>query len=317
MRRALLLLALPLCASLAFASATDRSIESPGAVIGLARSSFSVAFTSGPSAGHCGARVELWELAGRGVFPLGRHTDDVCREGPSGGAGIVEAAVAGRRVVWLAYAGGNLTDWSLETATTTSPIERELAFEEVDADASSPILLGVASDIVIPYAVRATVTSLAASGKRLYSWKAPAVPTALTAYGNQVAVFMPGGKAVVLSSSGAVAQSYIFPRGAVALALAGAGLVVQLPHGAVQIRKGPRLVRALTLTAGARMIDFAEGILLYAKGQEIHGVRVSDGKDVLLRKGEHAVLEPNGLSYTVGRFVYSVAMVNVLAAFSY
>ena len=49
----------------------------------LARSGFSVAFLSGPYAGHCGPHVELWSLVTRGVYRLGRHTDALCSEGPS------------------------------------------------------------------------------------------------------------------------------------------------------------------------------------------------------------------------------------------
>ena len=109
-------------------------------------------------------------------------------------------------------------------------------------------------------------------------------------------------------------RTYTFPVGAVQeFALAGAGLVVQLNAGKVQILKNGALVKALTLPAGARMRDYAEGILLYERGGEIHGLRVANGKDVLLRHGAHAQLEHNGLSYAVGTRVYSVAMVNVLA----
>jgi hypothetical protein len=62
------------------------------------------------------------------------------------------------------------------------------------------------------------------------------------------------------------------------------------------------------------MLDYAEGILLYKVGTAIRARRLSTGKDVLLRHGTFAQLEHNGLSYSVGRRVYSVAMVNVQAA---
>jgi hypothetical protein len=65
------------------------------------------------------------------------------------------------------------------------------------------------------------------------------------------------------------------------------------------------------LPAGARMLDYAEGILLYRLGLQIRARRVSTGKDVVLRLAALAVLEHNGLSYVVGRRVSSVAMVNV------
>ncbi len=110
MRLLPLLAALLASAATAAAAGADRTVTSPGPVIGLARSGYSVAFLSGPYKGHCGPHVELWSLVSGGVFRLGRHTDDICKEGPSGGSGVTDLAVAGRRVLWLAHAGGNLTD---------------------------------------------------------------------------------------------------------------------------------------------------------------------------------------------------------------
>jgi hypothetical protein len=310
----------PIAAALAVtatASATsaDRTVTSPGNVAGLARSGYSVAFLSGPYQGHCGTQVRLWELAGRGVFRLGRHPDAVCSEGPSGGSGVTDLAVAGTRALWLSYAGGNLTDWTLVTATTTRPQERQLELREVDSGNPSPIVLGTASETAMPYSVGSTVKVLAPSGKLVYRWTAPARVTNTTAYDRQVAAFVAGGRCFVLSPGGSVQQTYTFPPGAVQeFALGGIGLIVQLPGGRVEIRRGAS-VKRLTLPPRARMLDYAEGILLYKLGTAIRGRRVSSGKDVLLRRGSHAVLEHNGLSYAAGKHVYSVAMVNVLAAF--
>ena len=77
-------------ASVAIAARVDRTVTGPGQVIGLARSGYSVAFLSGPYKGHCGPHVELWSLVSGGVFRLGRHTDDICNEGPSGGSGVTD-----------------------------------------------------------------------------------------------------------------------------------------------------------------------------------------------------------------------------------
>jgi hypothetical protein len=131
-------------ASVASGAGADRTVTSPGLVRALARSGFSVAFLSGPYPGHCGPHIELWSLITRGVHRLGRHTDAICNEGPSTGSGVTDIAVAGNRALWLEYAGGNLRDWVLQTATTTRPTERQLEFREVDVDAPPPIVLGVA-----------------------------------------------------------------------------------------------------------------------------------------------------------------------------
>jgi hypothetical protein len=294
-----------------------RSVTSPGPVQGLARSGSSVAFTSGPYAGHCGDHVWLWNLATRGVTPLGRHPDAVCSQRPVGGSGISAASVAGNRVLWLFHAGGNLTDWVVYTATTTRPLERRLEFEEVDVDAPPPILLGDGSGEVLPYAVdrRRVVKVLSARGKLLFTWPAPARVNALASYGSRVAVFMSGGHVSVLSSSGAVVSTSTFPLGAVTFRLGGIDVLAQLGNGVVQIRRGPALVRSLTLPAGARMLDYAEGILVYSLGSQIRGRKIATGRDGLIRDTHQdpvlAQLEPSGLSYAAGRRVYSVAMADV------
>ena len=314
MRLLPLLAALLVSASAASAAGADRTVTSPGQVIGLARSGYSVAFLSGPYKGHCGPHVELWNLASGGVFRLGRHTDDICSEHPSGGSGVTDLAVAGTRALWLAHAGGNLTDWVLETATTTRPVERQLELVEVETGDPSPIVLGVASESVMPYSIGSKVKALAPNGKLLYTWQAPGRVTNTTAYNGQVAAFVAGGRCYVLSPAGAVQQAYSFAPGAVQeLALAGARLIVQLPGGRIEIHKGS-LVEKLTIPSGARMLDFAESILLYKLGNQIRARRVASGKDVLLRRGFLAQLEHNGLTYAVGRRVFSVAMVNVSAA---
>jgi hypothetical protein len=300
-------------ATAAFAAAADRTVTSPGQVRALARSGYSVAFLSGPYDGHCGPRVELWSLVTRGVYPLGRRPDALCRQRPSTGSGITDIAVAGERVLWLAYAGGNTRDWLLFTATRTRPNERRLEFQPVDVDEPSPIVVGVASEQAMPYAVRSTVKVLTANGKKVYSWNAPGLVTNMTAYEGRVAVFVRGGKCFVLSPTGSVLETYTFPPGAVQeFALAGQGLVVQLPRGRIEIRKGAS-VNTLTLPAAARMLDFAQGLVLYKIGNQLRTRAVSTGRDRFLRYGTFGALEHNGLSYASGRTVSSVAWVNVTA----
>ncbi len=293
---------------------TDRTVTSPGTVQAIARSGYSVAFLSGPYKGHCGSQVALWDLVSGGVRKLGKHPDLICEQGPSTGSGISDIAVAGNRALWLAYTGGNLRDWQLFTATSTKPAERQLAFHEVDVDAPPPIVLGVASDRVMPYSIGPTVNVLKANGAKAYTWQAPGKVTNTTSYGAQVAAFVAGGKCYVLSPAGAVQQVYSFAPGSVQeFALAGAGLVTQLAKGKVEIRKGAS-VKTLTLPAGAQMVDFAEGILLYKLHNQIRAVRVATGKDAFLRYGTFATLEHNGLSYSAGKKVFSVAEVYVQAA---
>lgn len=314
MKRLSLLVGLLATAAVASAASADRTVTSAGKVLALARSSNSVAFLSGPYKGHCGPQVDLWNLATGGVHKLGRLTDLQCRDKPSTGSGITDLAVASNRAVWLTYAGGNLRDWILYTATTTKPTERQLEFKEVDVDAPSPIVLGTASDAVIPYSIGSTVKVLAADGHQLYTWQAPGPVTNTTSYRQEVAVFVRGGRCYVLAPSGSVLAMYAFPPGAVQeFALGGKGLVVQLPGGRIEIRNGHH-VRAFSIPPQGKMLDYAENTLLYRVGNAVHGRFVGSGKDAVLRHATLAVLESNGMSYAVANHVYSIAWVTVTAA---
>jgi hypothetical protein len=297
-------------ASVASASTADRTVTSPGRVLALARSGMNVAFLSAPSKGHCGQQVLFWDLVSAGVYKLG-HPDRLCSEGPSTGSGVTDIAVANDRVVWLAYTGGNLRDWILYTATPTRRTERRLELEEVDVDAPPPIVLGTGSEAVLPYAVGSTVKVLSWNGRRLYTWQAPASVTNLTSYGQQVAVFVRGGRCFVLGPGGAVVQTYTFRPGAVReFALGGRGLVVQLPGGRIEVHNRAR-VQAFSIPAEGKMLDYAGNILLYKLGGMLRGRFLFSGTDGALRRATFGAVETNGLSYASGTTVGSVAWVTL------
>jgi hypothetical protein len=314
MRRLVLLAVLVLVtAGGASGASADRIVTSPGRVLALARSGYDVAFLSAPPPGHCGPRVLFWDLVSKGLYPLGRHPDQLCAEGPSTGSGVTDIAVAADRVVWLAYAGGNLRDWILYTATKTRPTERQLEFKEVDVDAAPPIVLGTGSDSVLPYAVGSTVKVLAADGHQLYTWQAPGARrvTNMTSYGQQVAVFVTGGKCYVLAPSGAVLQTYTFRPGSVQeFALGLRGVVVQLPRGRIEVHNRTH-VQAFTIPAQAKMLDYAGNILLYRLGATLRGRFLFGGQDGALRTAPLGAVETNGLSYASGNKVGSIAWVTL------
>ena len=316
MRILLALAVAAMTASVASGASADRVVISPGRVLGLARSGSNVAFLSGPYRGHCGPHVELWDLVTRDVHRLGRHTDDFCSEGASTGSGVTDIAVANDRVLWLAYTGGNLRDWILYTATPTRPTERQLEFKEVDVDAPPPIVLGTGSEWVLPYAIGSTVKVLSFNGRRLYTWPAPAEVTNLTSYGQQVAVFVRGGRCYVLGPRGGVLQTYAFRPGAVQeFALGGRGLVVQLPGGKIEVHNGGRVQR-FSIPARAKMLDYAGNILLYRLGGTLRGRFLFSGKDRALRTALHGAVETSGLSYAQVYRVGSIAWVTLTSLIS-
>src|SRR5581483_9950911 len=117
-------------------------------------------------------RVHLWDLRARRVTTF--RPGPAC-ERTSTGTGVSAISVAGSRVLFLHYTGGNIREWSLWTATPSSPTPRQIAFATTDPEAAPPIVLGSG----LAYAVGPTVTVLRPDGSRASRWSAPAVVSAL------------------------------------------------------------------------------------------------------------------------------------------
>ena len=82
--------------------------------------------------------------------------------------------MSAQRSLWIQYAGGNLRDWQLFTATRTKTKPRQLAFVEQDVELPSPIVVGQGTLAAVPYAVKQTVTYLGDNGAAVFKWTAPA-----------------------------------------------------------------------------------------------------------------------------------------------
>ncbi len=311
MRRLLTLVAVALVTAGGATGATvDKVVTSSGKVLALARSQSSAAWISTPGKGRCGSTVYLWTVLNDKTYTVGTSNRALC----GGGSAVTDLAVAGNRVVWLAYDGGTSRAWHLYTATSASPSRRELERATPQNSNQSPIVLGVASSSVIPYSIGSTVKVLQASGAKAYTWQAPGQVTNTTAYQGQVAVFVKGGKCYVLSPAGVVTATYTFHVGAVQeFALSGVGLVVQLPRGKVEIHNGSS-VRTVALTSSAQMLDYQDGFILYKVGGQIRALRIATGKEAFIRFGTYAALESNGMSYASGRTVGSIPWVTFTAA---
>ena len=233
------------------------------------------------------AHVYLWRTAGGpvGKWRYGKPTEEPCIEGTSTGSGISAVAMSAQRSLWIQYAGGNLRDWQLYTATRTKTKPRQLAFVEQDVELPSPIVVGQGTPAAVPYAVRRTVTYLGDNGAAVFRWTAPAPVRLLAAGygpgGAQVAAVLDSGVVDLLSGTGKVVRSYAYAPGAVtAVSLAPAGLVVQ--NGTtVEIRKGSRLT-SLALPKRAKMFGYGEGRVYYSLNGTLHARKVSSGADSLL-----------------------------------
>src|SRR5690242_11576395 len=147
----------------ALEAAASTAATAPPAVTALAaaqgRTAFATAWTK--------TRCERVVLGRRSFGPR------IC-PAVSTGRGIAAVEVAGARLLWLGYAGGNTREWTLETATATKPQPRQLRFVAQDVDQPAPIVLGPGDGTLLAYAAGKTVVALRPDGSRAFSWTAGA-----------------------------------------------------------------------------------------------------------------------------------------------
>ena len=283
------------------------AVGGPVRLVALDHSSF--AFMVARTKKDCD-HVELWNTDTKGHWRFGEPGP--CTNLGSTGAGITAVAAAGNRAVWIRFNGGNLRDWQLMTATTTQKTPKQLRFIEQDVELPSPLALGDATgNSGIPYAAGKEVVLLGANGAAVFKHTEPVNVVGVTGGtgpgGAVVAALRETGTVVLLRNDGSVARTISFPPGAVkAMALAPAGLVVQLPT-AVEIHKGAATT-VVKLPAGAVMKDYAAGRILYTKSRAVHAYTVAGGKDTLLLKGSRnaavlATYDTHGLGWARGSTV--------------
>jgi hypothetical protein len=297
--RRLLVLGLLLAVVPAASGASVRSVTAPAPVTALAADGLRVAYATGFSARDCN-RVYVWDLAARGIRRLGRRTH--CEQTSTGNA-IAGLSIAGSRVLWVHYAGGNLRDWTLWTATTLNPTPRKLRERTTEADADAPIVVGPgdssrAGDI-LPYAVEREVIALRANGSRRFAWTAPARVTALAALGGELAVATEGGRVTVLDGAGRELRRVSFPADVAAIRLTGSAVLAQ--YGRTLQRGGD----TWALPPGARLEDAGPTSALYVAGGTVRELLLAAGEHAERSRGAgtHVQVEGSALSISSGRRV--------------
>jgi hypothetical protein len=294
-------------ATVAGAAPADRSVVSPGPVSAVARSRLSVAFATQRTARACEG-VRLWSLATRAVRTLGRPRP--CDE-TSTGRGIAGLANAQGRVLWVTFAGGNDRDWELWTASDTARTPRRLRFVTVDVDEPQPVVVGAGDAYLLAYAVEDELTVLGVDGSRQFRWTAPGPIAAVVTGNNRVGVLLRSGPVVVLSRTGTELARFDYPAGGVrALELGLPGAVVQLESGTIETRRLGSTHR-WQLPPDARMLDFAAGVVLYSRGNQLRSLHVNSRADRLVRVTTTPVLaslDPSGLAYVHGQSVIAAGI---------
>jgi hypothetical protein len=261
-----------------------RTVVEPTPVTSLGVTGRSVVYATDENATRtrCAA-VKLWDTGMRALWTFGESTTRICREGLSTGSGVSAVATSGRRVYWVTFAGGNIREYTLWTATPARKSPRRLADASSDVDSSDrPLVLGSGSREGVPYAVQDTITYVADDGRRLFR-ESVGSPVVLLAAGSgagaqRVVAALADGRVIVLSSTGATLRTLDYEPGEVdAVALALPGPVVQ---AGAQVRVGAQTV---TLPQGARLLDVRQGRLVYAQGLQVRARGVADGTETLLQ----------------------------------
>lgn len=276
----------------------ERTVVNAAPVTALSVTGRAVAFGVGRTKTSCGT-VRLWDTATRGLWTFGSRTILGCEEGFSGGFGIAQVAASGRRVFWVTNVGGNITDYQLWTATPTRPISRRIAHASSETDGPPAIVLGRGTRDGVPYAVERVLTFVSPSGTRLFR-TAVGSPVRLLTSGaavgsGRVLAALADGQVVLFSKTGVALRTDDYGVGEVrAIALGPVGPLVQVGQ---TVNVGPFAGGTkVTLPAGALMLDYRRGWIVYRKGTQARARQIATGDDVLLTAIALAPYQPLLLS---------------------
>ena len=282
-------------------AASIRSVQTPAPVGTLELDGARIAYATGRSAQDCN-RVFVWNLATRGVSKLGRRTH--CEQTSTGNE-IAAVSIAGTRVLWLHYAGGNIRDWSLWTATTTKPSPIRLRLVSRDVDAPAPIVIGQGDSSrlgdLLPYAVDRTVVALRADGSRRFAWTAPGRVIALSALDGELAVATAGATVTILDAGGRVLRSESYEAELRDVRLTGSGVLVHRGNR-LELRDGSG-ARNWRIPSPARLEDVNGARALYHHAGEIRSLRFTPYTDRPVTPAAHARLDGSRLVTASGRSI--------------
>lgn len=281
-------------------AASVRTVTAPAPVRALELDGARIVYATGRS-GHDCNRVFVWNLATRGVTKLGRRTH--CEQTSTGNE-IAAVSIAGTRVLWVHYAGGNIRDWSLWTATTTRPNPRRLRLVSREADAPAPIVIGQGDSSklgdLLPYAVDRTVVALRIDGSRRFAWTAPARVVGLAARDGELAVATAGGVVTVLNARGGVLRAEEFGGEIAAVRITGDALVVQHSR-TLELRDGR--TASYVLPTGVKLADAEGDRAVLVGGGKLRSLDLDNGRSIVVASGSLAGLEGSRLAIGSGRTV--------------
>ena len=303
----------------ASAAAAARSVSTPAAIIGINADGGRLAYVDAESKGDCGG-VRVWTLSTRatqrlngkaGARPEARAGHRARRPGPRRlprAVGLLRGRQHPRLDALDVRAG------SLVAEADPHDLARRRPARAVRDRARRPGR--------VPYGQDAQVIALHANGSWRFAWNAPGRVIAVAAGSGRVAVLLASGSVAVLSNTGKIVEQHAYPAGVVkAVRTSGSDLVVRTNVGLDRWSGGPN-AQLLVLPPAATLQDVAGGIAVYTLRAAVRGLRLADGKDVLLHSAGVAVagaqLEvDSGLFVATGKtVVYPLTWSQVQARFA-
>lgn len=235
----------------------------------------------------------------------------------STGRGVSSVGLAGSRVVFVSYVGGNTREWRLWTVTPTARRPRLLRTVSTDAGDPSPILVGNGGQGGIPYAVGREVFVLTAQGARELQWQAPADVVSLSENAGAVGVALANGHVVVLSiPSASLVYDFALDPGTVRAARPVSGGVVIETTSGIELRRGRTAVQRFPVPAGSKLAGFVDGLLVYTTRTAIRYYDRGSRKGGIVRLARAPVaadFDRLGLGWSQGaRLCWSVGTYAVL-----
>jgi hypothetical protein len=317
-------------------SAGTQVLPLAGPVSELAADGGRVAILLRTKTGSCARdRVAVWAPGTRTLVPIGASA---CVGSTSTGAGLFGAALAGTRVAYVQFAGGNTRELQLRLATLARPHAATLASASFGLDREQGTFIGrVAGDGSLlafdwwsqcapcaqaaPVAPRSSIFRVVSSGgSTCPNAGLGALPRCRLVVGvpGSLRLLAVGGGLVVTRAEDEVAVrrldgtavwsgTFVGLRtaridGHVLLVLVRAGSQNSLWSVDVStgVRSGPW--EPASTSATLRLEDYQAGIAVYVVGRAVHLLRLSDGRDVPIRAPGpgpvQAQLAPSGLFYS-------------------
>ena len=237
-------------------------------------------------------RVSLWD---RSAHRVTHFAPGPACEQTSTGTAVAAVSIAGTRVVFLHYTGGNIREWSLWTATPARPKPRQIAFATSDPEAAPPLVLGRGRDGVVPWANGKTVTVVRADGSRALRWTAPAAVTALTESPGGVTVATANG---AVTTVGRTTQTTVFPQAPGVVATSFDAFAVQ--YGRILDSRGLR-PRTFTLARSTLLAGATGNRAVIVGGGAVRTIDLVTGAGALVGHGTLAAVDGTTLATASGK----------------